>query len=177
MNFIKFIVSLILFKLLYHFFFSIIILPCFPFISLTAWAQEGKKILAKMILLAPIAIGVFIFGNLVPVFVFSTGVFIITGFFVETASYPWIYIVLGGLWCLFISAPNGEANIVGILMSIAFYICHMTIFKNMMDAIIMVSVIISLAWIVISLATLIALSVRVFWWHIHCAKKRGFFKI
>jgi len=132
MSFIKFIILIICFEFLYWRILSTIItLPAFPFVLLGVWALKGKKTLVKKISLVTSFIFGFIFGTLIPVLFFSAGIFGITSYFIQIASYPWVYIILGGLFCFWIAAPNGETNIFGVLISIVSYICYMTIFKAM----------------------------------------------
>jgi len=91
------------------------------------WVLEGKRTTIKKILAIPIFIGGFIFGIAIPVLFFSAGVFAATSYFMQTASHPWVYIILGGLFCFWVAIPNGERNVLGVLTSVIFYMLFMTL--------------------------------------------------
>ena len=105
-------------------------LPSMAFIPLLSWATEGSVTKSKRMLFIPILIGSFLFGTLVPVLFYSSGIFAITYAFMRDASHPMVYAVIGGLLCFWIRAPSGEANFPGILISGVSYILYMTILKT-----------------------------------------------
>lgn len=105
----------------------VVSLPSVAFIRLFSWATEGNATKAKGILLIPILAGSFLFGTLVPVLFYSAGIFTITHTFMTDASHPMVYAIIGGLLCLWMRAPSGETNVLGILISVVSYILYMTV--------------------------------------------------
>lgn len=131
MHFIEYAVCIVCFEFLFwYLIFTIVSLPSMAFIPLLSWATEGNVTKSKRMLAIPILIGAFLFGTLVPVLFFSSGIFAITYHFMRDASHPMVYAVIGGLLCFWIRAPSGEANFPGILISGVSYILYMTILKT-----------------------------------------------
>jgi hypothetical protein len=110
--------------------FMIVSLPSMAFLLLLAWAAEGDNTTAKKIFFIPIIFGSFLFGTLVPVLFYSSGIFAVTQHFMRESTHPIVYAIVGGLLCLLIRAPSGEANGLGILTSVVSYILYMTILKT-----------------------------------------------
>ena len=132
MHFVKFLIGVVCFQLLYwHLIHLIISLPSFMFMPAIVWASEGKKTLLKKILLVPVFIGGFLFGTLIPVMFFSAGIFGIANYFSQAASHPWLYVIIGGLFCFWIAAPSGETSSIAMLISLISYILYNTIFHTL----------------------------------------------
>jgi hypothetical protein len=110
--------------------FLIVSLPSMPFVGLVAWATGEQKTQAKRMLLIPILIAAFIFGNLIPSLFYSAGIFAITNYFMLDATHPMVYAVIGRLLCLWTRAPSGETNLFGTLISVVSYILYMTVLKT-----------------------------------------------
>jgi len=98
--------------------------------TLIAWVSEDAITLSKKILSVPIIILAFIFGTLVPALFYSAGIFAIVNQFIQIASHPMVYIVIGGLLCFWFAAPSGETSLLAVIVSVASYILYMTIFKT-----------------------------------------------
>ena len=131
MHFIKYGIVIVCFEFLFwYLIFMIVSLPSMAFVQFLTWATDGDRTKTKRILLTPILIGGFLFGNLVPSLFFSAGIFVITNYFMMDASHPMVYAIVGGLLCFLSIAPSGEANLMGMLISVLSYILYMTILKT-----------------------------------------------
>jgi len=108
----------------------ILSLPSMGLMTLIAWVSEDAITLSKKILSVPIIILAFIFGTLVPALFYSAGIFAIVNQFIQIASHPMVYIVIGGLLCFWFAAPSGETSLLAVIVSVASYILYMTIFKT-----------------------------------------------
>ena len=102
MHFIEYGVCIVCFWFLFwYLIFTMVSLPSMDFIPLLSWATEGSVTKSKRMLFIPILIGSFLFGTLVPVLFYSSGIFAITYAFMRDASHPMVYAVIGGLLCFF----------------------------------------------------------------------------
>lgn len=131
MHFIKYAIAIICFEFLFwYFIFMIVSLPSMAFLPLLTWATEEARTRAKKILLVPILVGMFIFGTLLPALFYSGGIFVTTNYFMNGASHPMVYAIIGGLLCFWVAAPNGETNLLAMLVSVVSYVLYMTILKT-----------------------------------------------
>lgn len=130
MNFIWFLVAIVLFYFLYWYTLSFIIfLPSIPLMNFIVYLEENSKKRWAKILLIPIFIIAFILGTLLPCAIFGMGMGVTVLNFVEKATYPIIYFLIAGFGAFTISAPNGESSFPGMMISLAAYIITVTISK------------------------------------------------
>lgn len=108
----------------------VIYIPAMGIIPILAWVTGGEKTVTKRFMLIPLLIISFIFGVVIPAVFYSAGIFTIVLNFMDKASYPWIYVVIGGLLCLWFASPKGETNAIAMLCSIVSYGLFMTIMKS-----------------------------------------------
>lgn len=130
MNFIKFAVSLLCFGYLFWYVLMLVIsLPSWGLAPVVMWVTEGKRSTMKRILVIPVLLLSLILGMLLPAGFYSAGIFAITSYFMQQASHPWLYVIIGGLMCFWFVAPSGETNILAILISLGCYVLFMTIME------------------------------------------------
>ncbi len=130
MNFIKFAVSLLCFGYLFWYVLMIIIsLPSWGLAPIVIWVSENNRSLMKRFFYIPVLLLALFLGTFLPAGFYSAGIFAITSYFMQQASYPWLYIIIGGLVCFSFSAPSGETNLLGMLSSLGCYILFMTIME------------------------------------------------
>jgi hypothetical protein len=130
MTFIEYAIAIICFGFLFwYLIFMVISLPSMPFVGLLAWATREQKTHARRVLRVPIMVGAFVFRNLVPSLFYSLGIFAITNYFMQNASHPIIYAIVGGLLCLWIRAPSWETDLVGTVISVVSYLLYMAILE------------------------------------------------
>lgn len=128
MNFVWFLLSIILFYIFYWYFLSLIIfLPSMPVMGLVVYLTENtKKRWAKTALIPTIVLA-FILGTFLPCAIFGMGMGVTVLRFVGEATYPIIYFLIAGFGAFIISAPNGETSFSGMLISLIIYIMTVTI--------------------------------------------------
>ena len=165
MNFVWFIIAQILWGLLFWYFIGMIIsLPSMPFILLMGYASENiEKKWAKILLPIAVFFG-FIFGTLLLCLIFGGGVGLIASNFSEKATYPLVYLIIGGFMAFTISAPSGETNCLAMALSLLSYILtvNMKNIANMMG--ITVAILYNLVWIVLIIFILSMIIGGIFGW-------------
>jgi hypothetical protein len=127
MRFLAFIAVLACFYwLFWHVFYLIISLPAAGLVSaLERWfpgfpdEPTGRKRAIVWLLISL----VFLLGTVVPATLYATAIFAIVSFSAHTANHPWLYITFGALCSFVIVAPNGETNVLGIVISFISYAC------------------------------------------------------
>lgn len=128
MNFIWFLLAIVLFYFLYWYALSLIIfLPSIPLIGFVSYLEENIEKRWAKIALIPTFILAFILGTFLPCAVFGMGMGVTVLNFVEEATYPIIYFLIAGIGAFTISAPSGESSLPGMIISLAVYIITVTI--------------------------------------------------
>lgn len=124
MNFIWFTLAIIVFEIFFWYVISMVLfVPALPFVALLAHAEEmpyekrGRK--ALLFLSGALA---FIFGTLLTCMIYGGGIAWTTLIFARNATHPWIYYTIAGFLAFFISAPSGETNLLGMILSFASYL-------------------------------------------------------
>ncbi len=115
--------------LFWYLILMVISLPSMPFVGLLTWARGEKKTPAKRALFVPIIVGSFVFRNLLPSIFYSVGIFAITNYFMQSASYPIVYAILGGLLCFWIRAPSWGTNLARTVISVFSYLLYVAILE------------------------------------------------
>lgn len=124
MSFIWFILALVFFGFCFwKFIFVLLTLPSIPAMRLFSFATEKtlRKWVKWCLLAISLVIG-FLFGTLLPVFVYGGTLALIANRFAEKASYPMVYWIIGGILSFFIMAPSGETNPLGMVLSLASFL-------------------------------------------------------
>ena len=130
MNFVWFLIAIILFYIFYWYFLSLIIfLPSMPVMSLVVYLTENTEKRWVKIALIPTIILAFILGTFLPCAIFGMGMGVTVLRFVGEATYPIIYFLIAGFGAFTISAPGGETSFPGMLISLITYIITVTISK------------------------------------------------
>lgn len=130
MNFIWFLVAIVLFYFLYWYALSLIIfLPSMPLMSFIVYLEENSKKRWAKILLIPTFIVAFILGTLLPCAIFGMGMGVTVLNFVQEVTYPFIYFLIAGIGAFTIFAPSGESSFPGMIISLVAYIITVTISK------------------------------------------------
>jgi hypothetical protein len=135
MNFIWFVVALVIFEILFwYYIFMILGLPGMGAMALLVYATENAwRKWVKWLLLPPARALAFIFGMVLIAFVYGGALALIAQHFAENASYPWIYWVICGIAAAGIMAPSGETNLLAMLLSLASYI--LVVFSNILTGV------------------------------------------
>lgn len=130
MNFILFLLAIVLFYFLYWYVLSLIIfLPSMPLMGFIRYLEENaEKRWAKLVLI-PTFVLAFILGTFLPCAIFGMGMGVTVLNFVEEATYPFIYFLIAGIGAFTISAPSGESSFPGMIISLVAYIITVTISK------------------------------------------------
>ena len=123
MNFFWFLLSIVLFYILFWQVLSLIIfLPSMPLMGFIGYLEENIEKRWAKIALIPTFILAFILGTLLPCAVFGMGMGVTVLNFVEEATYPIIYFVIAGIGAFTISAPSGESSFPGMIISLIAYV-------------------------------------------------------
>lgn len=135
MNFIWFIVVVVIFEILFwHYIFMILGLPGMGAMAILIYATENTwRKWIKWLLLPVAVVLAFIFGTALIAFVYGGALALIAQHFAENASYPWIYWIICGIAAFYIMAPSGETNLLAMLLSLASYL--LVIFSNILTGI------------------------------------------
>jgi hypothetical protein len=89
---------------------------------LTFAAENTWRKSVKWFLL-PVSFAIaFLFGTLLPVFVYGGTLSLIAGIFAEKAQHPMVYWIVGGIVSFGIMAPSGETNPLGMFLSLASFL-------------------------------------------------------
>ncbi len=130
MNFVWFLVSIILFYIFYWYFLSLIIfLPSMPIMGLVVYLTENTEKKWVKIALIPTIVLAFILGTFLPCAIFGMGMGVTVLRFVGEATYPIIYFLIAGIGAFTISTPGGETSFLGMLISLITYIITVTIYE------------------------------------------------
>lgn len=123
MTFIEYAVAITCFGFLFwYLIFPVISLPSIPYVRLLAWATRQQQTRSRRVLFIPIMVGAFVYRHLVPSLSYSVGIFGITNYFMQNASYPLVYAILGGILSLWIRAPSWGTNLTRTAISIVSYL-------------------------------------------------------
>ena len=128
MNFIWFLLSIVLYYILFWQVLSFIIfLPSMPLMGFIGYLEKNiEKRWAKFALI-PTFILAFILGTFLPCAIFGMGMGVTVLNFVERATYPIIYFIIAGIGAFTISAPSGESSFAGMVISLIAYTISITI--------------------------------------------------
>ena len=124
MHFVWFVVTVVIFQYIYwHWIFIVLTLPSIPAMWLSTFAVENtqQKWIKWFGLTVSYAIG-FLFGTLLPVFVYGGVLALTVSHFAENASYPMVYWIIGGIVSFTIMAPSGETTLLGMFLSLASFL-------------------------------------------------------
>lgn len=135
MNFVWFIIVLVLFEVLFwHYILMILGLPGMAAMPLLIYATENTwRKWIKWLLLPVAMVLAFIFGTGLIAFVYGGTLALIAQHFAENTSYPWIYWVICGIAAFYIMAPSGETNLLAMLLSLVSYL--LVIFSNILTGV------------------------------------------
>lgn len=124
MNFIWFIIVLVLFEVLFwYYIFMILGLPGMVAMALLIYATENSwRKWVKWLLLPVATVLAFIFGTGLIAFVYGGTLALIAQHFAENSSYPWIYWGICGIAAFYIMAPSGETNLLAMLLSLGSFL-------------------------------------------------------
>ena len=148
MNFIWFLLAIVLFYFLYWYALSLIIfLPSMPLIGFIGYLEENAEKRWAKIALIPTFILAFVLGTFLPCAIFGMGMGVTVLNFVEEATYPIIYFLIAGFGAFTISAPSGESSFPGMIISLTAYIITVTISKFSIFSEITIDLLMSIFWV------------------------------
>jgi hypothetical protein len=122
-NFVWFIVSLVIFYWLFWKILSLILaLPSMGMVVVLGWANEGEPSLFKRLIKWPAFIIARLFGTELQTFTYGIGAGLLAATFAFDSTYPWFYYLVGGLFAITMTAPSGEGNWIGRLEALGLFI-------------------------------------------------------
>jgi len=123
-NFVWFIIVLVLFEVLFwHYILMIVGLPGMAAMPLLLYATENSwRKWVKWVLLPVATVLAFIFGTGLIAFVYGGTLALIARHFAENSSYPWIYWGICGIAAFYIMAPSGETNLLAMFLSLGSFL-------------------------------------------------------
>jgi len=158
MNFIWFLLAIVLFYFLYWYALSFIIfLPSMPIMGFIGYLTKNAEKKWAKIAFIPTIILAFILGTFLPCAIFGMGMGITVLNFTDEATYPLIYFILAGFAAFAISAPSRETSPPGMIISLAAYIITITVSKFSIFSEMTIDFLMNIFWVALVLLILIGI--------------------